>query len=200
MIFHWSPSDSNFPQVSRTLLSILADLNNAVVCMVSILSLISISPSFFFELLGNVPSITIALVFQNLFSFLSKFKSCFSILPFSLCCPLEQQNPSNDKFFQYWVWFLGQDLVIRLHFNVPENFTSHFRGQILVCAYTNHQHGQVLISFTIASGSSFLLIRAYTWTLFVLVCCIRLLGDQPFHLYRHKIYACYSVAFYLFSF
>ena len=31
MVFHWSLSDSKFPQVSRTLLSILADLNNAVV-------------------------------------------------------------------------------------------------------------------------------------------------------------------------
>ena len=30
MIFHWSLSDSNSPQVSRTLLNILADINNAV--------------------------------------------------------------------------------------------------------------------------------------------------------------------------
>ena len=35
MVFHWSLSDSKFPQVSRTLLSILAVLNNAVVWMVS---------------------------------------------------------------------------------------------------------------------------------------------------------------------
>ena len=35
MIFHWSLSDSISPQVSRTLLSILAVLNNAVVWMVS---------------------------------------------------------------------------------------------------------------------------------------------------------------------
>ena len=32
--FHWSLSDSKFPQVSRTLLSILADLSTAVVLMV----------------------------------------------------------------------------------------------------------------------------------------------------------------------
>ena len=31
MVFHWSLSDSKSPQISRTLLSILADLNNAVV-------------------------------------------------------------------------------------------------------------------------------------------------------------------------
>ena len=35
MVFHWSLSDSKSPQVSKTLLSILAVLNNAVVWMVS---------------------------------------------------------------------------------------------------------------------------------------------------------------------
>ena len=35
MVFHWSLSDSKSPQVSRTLLSILAVLNNEVVWMVS---------------------------------------------------------------------------------------------------------------------------------------------------------------------
>ena len=35
MVFHWSLSDSKSPQVSRTLLSILAVLNNALVWMVS---------------------------------------------------------------------------------------------------------------------------------------------------------------------
>ena len=34
MIFHWSLSDSKSPQVSRILLSILADLHYAVVWMV----------------------------------------------------------------------------------------------------------------------------------------------------------------------
>ena len=41
MVFHWSLSDSKSPQVSRTLLSILAVLNNAVVWMVSTRPLIS---------------------------------------------------------------------------------------------------------------------------------------------------------------
>ena len=35
MVFHWSLSDSKSPQVPKTLLSILAVLNNAVVWMVS---------------------------------------------------------------------------------------------------------------------------------------------------------------------
>ena len=40
-VFHWSLCDNKSPQVFRTLLSILADLNNAVVWMVSTRLLIS---------------------------------------------------------------------------------------------------------------------------------------------------------------
>ena len=43
MVSHWSLSDSKSPQVSRTLLSILVDLTNAVVWMVSTCSLIFMS-------------------------------------------------------------------------------------------------------------------------------------------------------------
>ena len=35
MVSHWSLSDNKSPQASRTLLSILADINNAVIGMVS---------------------------------------------------------------------------------------------------------------------------------------------------------------------
>ena len=35
MVFHKNLSDSKCPEVSRTILSILADLNNAVVWMIS---------------------------------------------------------------------------------------------------------------------------------------------------------------------
>ena len=41
VVFYWGLSNSKSPQVSRTLLSILADLNNAVFWMVSILPRIS---------------------------------------------------------------------------------------------------------------------------------------------------------------
>ena len=47
MVFHWSFSDSKSPEISRTLLSILAVLNNAVVWMVSTRQPISKSPSPF---------------------------------------------------------------------------------------------------------------------------------------------------------
>ena len=47
---HWGLSDIKFPQVSRNILSILADFNSAVVCIDSILPLISIFHRVFSEL------------------------------------------------------------------------------------------------------------------------------------------------------
>ena len=49
MVFHWGLIDSKSLQVFRTLLSILANLNNAVVCIGLILFLISNSFSLFFQ-------------------------------------------------------------------------------------------------------------------------------------------------------
>ena len=55
MVFYWGLSDSKSTQVSRILLSILADLNNAVVWMVSTRPLISKSSRPFIN-----PSVTVA--------------------------------------------------------------------------------------------------------------------------------------------
>ena len=66
------------PQVSRTLFSILADLNNAVIWMVSTWPLISKSSNSFTKPLGIVPSgpviigITISFIFHSLFSSLAR--------------------------------------------------------------------------------------------------------------------------------
>ena len=64
MVFHWSLSDSKSPQVSRTLLSILAVLNNAVVWMVSTRPPTSKSSSPFSNPLVIVPNapITIGII------------------------------------------------------------------------------------------------------------------------------------------
>ena len=54
IFFHWSLNDNTSPRVFKTLLSILADFNNAIVCMVSILLLISISFRLLSKPLGTV--------------------------------------------------------------------------------------------------------------------------------------------------
>ena len=94
MVFHWGPSNSKFPQVSGTRLRILADLNNAVVRMVSVRRAISNSSSFLPNILGIVLSspkttgITVTFMFHNIFSshatskYLSPF--LFSVI-FTLC-------------------------------------------------------------------------------------------------------------------
>ena len=95
MVFHWSLSDSKSPQVSWTLLSILAVLNNAVVWMVSTRPPTCKSSSPFSNPLVTVPNapITIGIIvtcmFHSFFSslarswYLSFFSHSFSFILFS---------------------------------------------------------------------------------------------------------------------
>ena len=86
MVFHWSLSDSKSPQVLRTLRSILAVINNAVVWMVSTHPLNSNSSSPFNNSLLTVPKapITIGIIvtfmFHSFFNILarSRYLSLFS--------------------------------------------------------------------------------------------------------------------------
>ena len=83
MVFHWSLSDSKSPQVSRTLLSILAVLNNAVVWMVFTRPPISKSSSPFSNTLVSVPNapITIGIIVISMFhSFFFQFPSKVEVL------------------------------------------------------------------------------------------------------------------------
>ena len=87
MVFYWSLSNSKSPQVSRTLLNILADHNNPVVWMVSSLPLISKSSSPFINPLVVVPraqittGINITFMFHSFFNPLarSRYSSFFSL-------------------------------------------------------------------------------------------------------------------------
>ena len=69
MIFHWSLSYCKSPQVSRTFLSILADLNNSVVWIVSIRPVLSKSSSPFHNPSVTVPrtQITIGIIITFMF-------------------------------------------------------------------------------------------------------------------------------------
>ena len=86
MVFHWNLSDSKSPQVSRTLFSILAVLNNAVVWMVSTRPPTSKSSSLFSNPLVTVPNapitigILVTCMFHSFFNSLarSRYLSFFS--------------------------------------------------------------------------------------------------------------------------
>ena len=73
--FHWSLSDSKFPQISRTLPSILAVLNNAVVWMVPTRPPTSKSSCSFKDTLVTVPKVPITIGIIVTFMFHSFFDS-----------------------------------------------------------------------------------------------------------------------------
>ena len=87
MVFHWSLSDSKSPQVSRTRLSILAVLSNAVVWIVSTSPLTSKSSRPFNNPLVTVPNAPITIgtivtfMFHSFFNSLarSRYLSFFSL-------------------------------------------------------------------------------------------------------------------------
>ena len=132
MVSHWSLSDNKSPQVYRTLLSIMADLNNAVVWMVSTRPLISKSSSPYTHYLVTVPRAPITIVmFHSFFNSLtrSRFLSLFHILSISLWGLLRHQSSQFYKFSffvdYYKIWLSGWDLVICLYLKIPEEFV-HF--------------------------------------------------------------------------
>ena len=85
MAFHWSPSDS---KVSRTLLSILADLNDALILMVLVRTPNSNSSRFLTNPLGTVPNapiiigITVTFMFHNFLVLRQPASTCVSLFVF----------------------------------------------------------------------------------------------------------------------
>ena len=75
MVFHWSLSDSMSPQISRTLLSILVFLNNAVLWIVSTRPPTSKSSSSFDNPFVTVPKAPITIGIIVTFMFYSFFNS-----------------------------------------------------------------------------------------------------------------------------
>ena len=103
MVFHWSLNHSKSPQVSRTLLSILAVLNNVVVWMVSTRPPTSKSSSLFSNPLVTVPNtpitigIIVTCVFHSFFNSIarSRYLSFFS---HSLSFIVVSQDSKVDNF------------------------------------------------------------------------------------------------------
>ena len=110
MAFYWSLSYSKFPQVSRTLLSILTDLNYAVVWIVSTYPLIYKLSDSFTKPLGIVSSvaiiisITIIFMFPSFFSSLarSKYLSLYSL---SFIFTLWSARTAKSTIWQVLIFF-----------------------------------------------------------------------------------------------
>ena len=114
MAFHWRLSDSMSPQVSRTLLSMLAVFNNAVVWMVSTQPPTSKSSRPFNNPLVTVPKVTITIgiivSFHSFFQFSSKIKVLISLFTFfqfySVVCRDSKVNNFADFLFFFFFFLL----------------------------------------------------------------------------------------------
>ena len=91
---HWSLRDSKFVQVFRTFLSILADLNNAVICMASTRLLISKASNPYTNHLVTVPSTPITSLSCSIvfFQFSSKVLVLISLFAFFQIYPAVSWN------------------------------------------------------------------------------------------------------------
>ena len=136
MVFHWSLSDNKTPQVSKTLLSILAVFNNAVVWMVSTRSPTTKSSRPFNKPLVTVPKapvtigINVTFMFHSFFNSLarSRYLSLFShSFSFILWSAGTAKSIILQLFFFFFfdynkIWSPGRDLAIRLYSKVPQEF------------------------------------------------------------------------------
>ena len=131
LVFYWSLNDYKFHKFSRTLLSFLAYLNNAVVCMMSTLLLISYSSNLFSnprelfivrQLFSVSPSHSCSTTFSALFQD-PRIRLSFRFRSFSLCILLEQIKRS---FFFPSINIksdlLAEEWTTRLYIKGSENF------------------------------------------------------------------------------
>ena len=125
MVFHWSLSDSKSPQVSSTLLSILAVLSNAISWIVSTRSPTYKSSGPFNNPLVIVPKAPITIctivtfMFHSLFNSLARsrflyfFSHSFSFILWSAGTAKSTILQILFFFVDYYkVWFSGRDKVI----------------------------------------------------------------------------------------
>ena len=135
MVFPWSLSDNKSSQASGTLLSILADLNLALVWIVSTCSLISESSSPFINHFVTVPRAPVTIGINVTFIFHSFFNSQTSsrnLSFFSLSFNFILWSPGTTKSTFLQVHFslliiirscrLAEIKVIRLYAKIPEEF------------------------------------------------------------------------------
>ena len=113
MVFHWILSDSKLPQVSRTILSILAILNNVVFWMVSIRP-----PTSKFS------GIIVTFMFHSFFQFSGKSRY-FSFFSLSFSFILWSAGTAKSTILQVLFFFNGLICRVRRVFaNIPGDLDS----------------------------------------------------------------------------
>ena len=145
MVFHWSLNDSKSPQVSRTLLSILAVLNNAVVWMVSILSPTSKSSNPFNNPLVTVPKAPIIIgknvtfLFHSFFSISLRGRGTYLSFSFFQFYSVVSRNSKvhslvNSLFFfcwslfvlVFWLRFIIIIIIINIFIIIHSSFSHYY--------------------------------------------------------------------------
>ena len=135
MVFHWSLSDGKSCQLSRTYLSIIADLSSALVKIVLIFPLISLSFNLLPKPLWIIPSapttigITIIFMFLRFFFIhIQIFINAFPLFYFlSVICSYGKIHLMTNPFL----------LLIRIiKIKCLKICRSYFLGQFLVCVHT----------------------------------------------------------------
>ena len=155
MVSHWILSDSKSPQVSRTLLCILTDLNNAVVWVVSTHPLISKTSSSCINPLMIVPrapisiGIPVTFMFHSFFSSLvrSRYLSFFS-LTFSFTQWSARTAKSTNRHVLFFFYWLSLGLVIWPRLGDP--FVS--QNPEKVCA--SHSSGRILLLLSLSFNAT----------------------------------------------
>ena len=169
--------------MSRTLLSILADLNDAVIWMVSIPPLISNRSVSIFKTLGTIPStLTTIIIPSSACSKVFFFSSKFLVLVylFALLSAGITKSTRSKVPYLFFSFFCCCSLVLGLAFGKDQVISKYQRIISISFSWTDSgfwQHGQISIFCTILSASVFPPNHTYTCTPFVLVCCIRLQCD-----------------------
>ena len=138
MVFHWSLSDSKSPQVTRTLLTILAVLNNVVVWMVSTRPPTSKSSSPFSNPLFTVLNapITVGIIVTCMFhSFFFQFPSKVEVLILLFTFFQFYSVVIRDSKFDSFacsLFLLIDPCVCQSPIGV---YVCDFLGEVLGCAY-----------------------------------------------------------------
>ena len=156
MVFHWSLSDSKSPQVSRTLLNILAVLNNAVIWIVSTRPPTSKSSRPFNNPLVIVPKAPIAIGTIITFMFHSFFNSLARSRYLSFF--------SHSFSFILWSAGTAKSTILQILFFLLIIIRSGLPADIRWSVCMSKSHRSLCVSF---SGAGLCIYHLLVWSNFL---------------------------------